>query len=392
MKSENLHHMPAPKLLESRPVIEEVTSPRNTPTLELRGVSKFYGSVTALLPTNLSVAKGEFVTLLGPSGSGKTTLLNIIAGIAQPNSGQVFIGGKEATKTPPNQRGLGMVFQNYALMPHMNVFENIAFPLRIRKLPESEIRRKVTDALELIRLPDIAHRKPHELSGGQQQRISLARCIVYNPAVILMDEPLGALDKKLREQMQLEIKRLHDELGTTMLYVTHDQEEALTMSDRIVLMNKNRIEQVAPPNELYFRPESVFAASFIGDANLFPVTVLKIGREDVTVKSTFGNMISTPPGFAVRPGSCATLLVRPESMQILRDDPLEVINELSGRLIDTIVFGGLVKYHIALADGTRVVAQELNQKGVSRPSPGSDIRLVWGLNDCLLIQTPFEDL
>ena len=226
--------------------------------IELDGVAKSYGDVHALRRTDLSIAKGEFVTLLGPSGSGKSTLLNLIAGMIAPSAGRIVIDGRDATTLPTNQRGLGMVFQNYALMPHMTVFENIAFPLQVRRLPKAEIRRKVAEALDLIQLGHVADRRPRELSGGQQQRVSLARCIVYNPALILMDEPLGALDKKLREQMQLEIKRLHAELGITMLYVTHDQDEALTMSDRIVLMNGGRIEQQGTPDALYFKPETVF--------------------------------------------------------------------------------------------------------------------------------------
>ena len=234
----------------------------------MRGVAKRYGPVVALNAVDLTVRKGEFLTLLGPSGSGKTTLLNVIAGTVAPTTGRLWIGGRDVTDLPSSERRLGMVFQNYALFPHMTIFENVAFPLRVRKLPWTEIKRRVAEALVLVRLPDVGARKPRELSGGQQQRIAIARCLVYNPDLILMDEPLGALDKKLRDQMQLEIKRLHSNLGVTVLYVTHDQEEALVMSDRICLMNAGRIEQLGDPHELYFQPKSVFAADFLGDSNI----------------------------------------------------------------------------------------------------------------------------
>ena len=202
------------------------------PAVRFQQISKMYGSSSALSGIDLDVQRGEFLTLLGPSGSGKTTLLNIIAGLTRPTSGRVFIDDRDATSLPPGERSLGMVFQNYALMPHMTVFENIAFPLRVRKMSNLEVERRVREALDLIRLPEVAKRKPKELSGGQQQRVSLARAVVYRPSIVLMDEPLGALDRKLREQMQLEIKRIHHELGITMVNVTHDQEEALTLSVR----------------------------------------------------------------------------------------------------------------------------------------------------------------
>ena len=206
-------------------------------SLRIRELCKRYGDFVALAPTSLDVAKGEFLTLLGPSGSGKTTLLSLIAGLAHPDEGQILIDNADVTHSPAYDRDIGVVFQTYALFPHMTIEDNIAFPLKMRKLSDAEARRRTAEALETVRLPHVAKRYPRELSGGQQQRIALARCIVYRPAIILMDEPLGALDKKLRDQMQLEIKRIHRELGTTIVYVTHDQEEAMTMSDRIGPMN-----------------------------------------------------------------------------------------------------------------------------------------------------------
>jgi putative spermidine/putrescine transport system ATP-binding protein len=354
--------------------------------IELRKVSRSYGPVVALAEADLSIAKGEFVTVLGPSGSGKTTLLNLVAGMLRPTSGEIFIGGRNATDLPAGKRDLGMVFQNYALMPHMTIYENVAFPLRVRGLPRAEIRRRVHEVLELVRLPGVTARKPRELSGGQQQRVSLARCIVYNPALILMDEPLGALDKKLREQMQLEIKRLHTELGITILYVTHDQEEALTMSDRIVLMNKGRIEQAGSPDELYFRPVSVFAGDFLGDSNLLQGRVSAMG-DMVCVDLGRRSVSAARPAFAPEPGQAVTVLVRPENMTVLGPDDAACENSLRARVVDAIVLGGVIKYHLALPDGTRVVAQELNQIRRRRLERDQEVTLTWRAEDSVLLRS-----
>ena len=224
--------------------------------LRVEGVSKRYGSVVALEPTSLTVAAGEFLTLLGPSGSGKTTLLSLIAGLAELDSGRILLDGHDISRAPAHQRGLGMVFQNYALFPHMSVAENVAFGLQARRLAAADVQQKVQQALAMVRLEALAHRVPRELSGGQQQRVALARALAYQPAIVLMDEPLGALDRNLREEMKFEIARLHRELGTSVVYVTHDQEEALVLSNRICLMNQARVEQVATPQTLYFEPDT----------------------------------------------------------------------------------------------------------------------------------------
>src|SRR5258707_4379987 len=236
--------------------------------LETIGIAKNYGETVALSPTDLSVQAGEFLTLLGPSGSGKTTLLQMISGLVSPTAGRIEIDGRDVTHVEPGRRGIGMVFQSYALFPHMSVWDNVAYGLRMRRKSRAEVRAAVDDALKMVRMSDYAQRFPKELSGGQQQRIALARCFAYRPSVILLDEPLGALDKKLREHMQSEIRRLHKELGATFVYVTHDQDEALTLSDRICLMNQARIEQVGTPVDLYDRPATRFAAGFIGHSNL----------------------------------------------------------------------------------------------------------------------------
>jgi len=355
--------------------------------VELQQVSRRYGAVQALAPVDLQVREGEFVTLLGPSGSGKTTLLNLIAGTVTPSSGRILIRGEDVTHCPPSQRQLGMVFQNYALMPHMTVFENIAFPLRVRRLPKAEIEHKVNEVLKLVRLPDIGPRRPRELSGGQQQRVSLARCIVYNPALILLDEPLGALDKKLREHMQLEIRRLHAELGVTMLNVTHDQDEALSMSDRIVLMNEGRIEQQAAPAELYSAPVSVFAADFLGTSNLITGEVVAVSDEWITLSTGMGEIKC--PASATRParGSQATLLVRPESMDVLAAAASSPAGcaVVDGTLQDLIVLGSVLRYHIRTDQGTELVAQQQNRRGRLSIERGMPVRLAWPVEDGQLL-------
>jgi putative spermidine/putrescine transport system ATP-binding protein len=234
--------------------------------VQLRGVSKRYGSETAVAPLDLTVAAGSFVSFLGPSGSGKTTTLKMISGFERPDEGEVLFGDRDITSLPPEQRGVGVVFQNYSLFPHMSVERNVEFPLRMRGVDRAVRARKVREALELVELPHVARRRPHELSGGQQQRIAIARALVFDPALLLMDEPLGALDRRLRESMQLEIKALHQRLGVTIIYVTHDQEEALAMSDQIVVFNHGRVEQVGTPQEVYDQPRTLFVADFLGES------------------------------------------------------------------------------------------------------------------------------
>ncbi|MGE3371464.1 MAG: ABC transporter ATP-binding protein [Rhizobiaceae bacterium] len=250
-------------------------------SLTLSNVTKFYGSYRAVNDISVDVAEGEFVSFLGPSGSGKTTTLMMIAGFEAPSSGQITLGGRSIESTPPFKRNIGMVFQNYALFPTMTVRANIAFPLRMRRYSHSEITSKVGHAMEMVGLTGFEHRYPKELSGGQQQRVALARALVFQPDLILLDEPLGALDKNLREQMQVELKKMHAQLGITMIYVTHDQVESLTMSDRIVVFNEGRIEQTDRPLELYHKPESAFVASFIGENNLLSGQMRAPGTIDV---------------------------------------------------------------------------------------------------------------
>ncbi|NNU63480.1 ABC transporter ATP-binding protein [Ochrobactrum soli] len=350
--------------------------------IEVKNLTKQYGEFRALDDVSLSIRKGEFVTLLGPSGSGKSSLLNLISGMTSPTSGKITIDGIDATNMPTNQRGLGMVFQNYALMPHMTVFQNIAFPLQVRKIGKEEIRRRVMDVLKLVQLEHVADRRPRALSGGQQQRISLARCIVYNPSIILMDEPLGALDKKLREDMQLEIKRLHAELGVTMLYVTHDQDEALTMSDRIVLMRNGRIEQQGSPSTLYFEPATVFSADFIGSSNLLSGKMTVAGDEkrlDIGLASLAVPQVQAE-AFSV--GAAVVLLVRPENVRVSEADAgVDGRNSLVATVKDTVVLGGVVRHFLTLKDGGEIISQDLNHPGMALPPRGSQVHVTWRYED-----------
>ena len=355
--------------------------------IRVTALTRTYSSFKALDSVDLSVAHGEFVTLLGPSGSGKSTLLNLISGMTEPTSGKIEIDGRDATNQPTNQRGLGMVFQNYALMPHMTVFENVAFPLQVRKIPKSEIEERVRDVLRLIQLEHVADRKPKQLSGGQQQRISLARCIVYRPSIILMDEPLGALDKKLREDMQLEIKRLHADLGITMIYVTHDQEEALAMSDRIVLMRKGRIEQQGKPEELYFRPDTLFTADFLGSSNLLKGTLDPAAR----VLETAHGRLPLPAARSGEPVSGdAVLMIRPELVRLVANDGSETWPGLEAVVRDSIVLGSFVRHYLELPAGKRVIVQEPSGASLSRPGRGSNVRVAWRPDDARLLPTDHD--
>ncbi len=352
--------------------------------LSIRNATKSYGAVTALAGASLELGEGEFLTLLGPSGSGKTTLLMMVAGLVPPTSGEIWIDGKLATYLPPNKRDIGIVFQNYALFPHLTVQENIAFPLRMRRLPEAEIRREVARVLDIVQLPQMAERLPRALSGGQQQRIALARCMVYRPSIILMDEPLGALDRQLRDQMQLEIKDLHGRLGITVLYVTHDQEEAMAMSDRICLMNHGRIEQVGTPQELYFRPRSVFAAEFLGESNILDATVTESGS---TIRLTASDGLALQArhddGVAPPTGAAVKVVVRPESLRLLGAEETSD-NVATGVLKDPVFVGGISRYFVTLPGGTRLSIKQLTVDGVVACA-GDTVRIGWSAAHTLVL-------
>ncbi|MCC8969165.1 ABC transporter ATP-binding protein [Bradyrhizobium brasilense] len=351
--------------------------------IALKGISKTYGPVTALQPVDLNVDKGEFLTLLGPSGSGKTTLLNLIAGATGPTTGTILLDGSDITRMPPRERGIGMVFQNYALMPHMSVFDNVAYPLRVRHQSAKTIHAKVTEALERVGLRGFEHRKPRQLSGGQQQRVGIARCIVYSPAIIMMDEPLGALDKNLREQMQGEIKRLHKDLGTTLIYVTHDQEEALNMSDRICLMNTGQIAQLGTPDELYFQPRSRFVAEFIGESNLIGGRVSNGGRMAIA-----GSTSIAVPGGAWAEGADLLVMVRPERIRIagIEDAIAEGSNVLIGEVASVSFVGGITRVTVRIENGLAITAKMMSERAESRLNPGACVQLCWSPSDLVVLE------
>ncbi|KAA3448239.1 spermidine/putrescine ABC transporter ATP-binding protein [Mesorhizobium sp. SARCC-RB16n] len=352
--------------------------------IELKDISKYFGSLAALHPTKLAVNRGEFLTLLGPSGSGKSTLLNLIAGGSGPSTGSIFLDGRDITRMPPRERGIGMVFQNYALMPHMTVFENVAYPLRARHFDRSAIRAKVTEALDRVGLRGLEDRKPRQLSGGQQQRVGIARCIVYAPAIIMMDEPLGALDKNLREQMQGEIKRLHKDLGTTFIYVTHDQEEALNMSDRICLMSLGAIAQLGTPDDLYFRPRSRFVAEFIGESNIITGRVEGNGRMLVSGNETF-----LVPHEKRSTGSELTVMVRPERVRICGSAESVTTGEnvLDGEVVGTAFVGGTTRVAIQCANGLHMTAKMMSDRLATRPAAGDQVRVCWSSIDTVTLDS-----
>jgi ABC-type Fe3+/spermidine/putrescine transport system ATPase subunit len=309
------------------------------------GVAKSFGSVKALQPTDLDVAAGEFLTLLGPSGSGKTTLLNICAGYIAPSAGRLLIGGRDVTNLPPRRRNMGMVFQNYALFPHLSVFENVAYGLRVRGLARADIERKVAHVLDVVQLGSFGARSVRELSGGQQQRVALARAMVIEPDILLIDEPLGALDRQLRKDVQLEIRRMHVAQPRTTLYVTHDQEEALVMSDRIAVMRAGRIVQIGTGRELYERPADTFVAKFLGESNLLRGEVAAVvgGRARLAVPGLDRPIEGrAAPGVSI--GTRAAALIRPETIRPQRDG-------LPGRVVERVYLGELAAIRLRLAGG-----------------------------------------
>jgi putative spermidine/putrescine transport system ATP-binding protein len=342
--------------------------------LELQGISKRYGAHIAVDALDLSLRRHEFLTFLGPSGSGKTTTLMMVAGLQQPDAGSIILNGRPVDRLPPYRRDIGMVFQHYALFPHMSVRRNVAFPLEMRRLPRAESDRMVGNALRLVGLADLAGRLPRQLSGGQQQRVALARAIVYGPALLLMDEPLGALDKKLREQMQLEIKRVHRERQMSVLYVTHDQEEALTMSDRIAVFNEGRVEQVGTPADLYERPATRFVASFIGETNFFPGIV--VGMDGPTCQVDIaGNRVAATACSDVAMGARIVVAVRPERIR-LHQTPEP--GRFTGTLVDVIYLGNARKYVIRLLDDqTCFVLQQAHAADASGLGRGEIVNLSW---------------
>jgi putative spermidine/putrescine transport system ATP-binding protein len=353
-----------------------VTTPERPLQAKLvtEGISKRYGPAEVLQPTHLNIAAGELMTVLGPSGSGKTTLLQIICGLVEPTSGRLFIDGKDQTHTPAHRRDMGVVFQNYALFPHLTVEENVAFPLQMRRLSAAALKPKVATALKMVGLTDFATRFPRELSGGQQQRVALARCLVYQPALILMDEPLGALDRKLREAMQIEIKRLHRETGATIVFVTHDQEEALALSDRICLMNAGQIEQVGTPQEIYEQPQNTFVADFIGISNVLRGEVSACGHRLITIDGEL-------PIPHTKPAQRGALVIRPEHLTLASNGE----DGLPGTVIETVYAGAETRLLVALPSGTVMTVRRAGSQ--RSPDVGEAVVVSWQPDRARLLAT-----
>ncbi|MCP2339689.1 ABC transporter ATP-binding protein [Actinomadura rupiterrae] len=350
------------------------------PAIELAGVRKEYHAygetVAAVQGVDLAIAQGEFFSLLGPSGCGKTTTMRMVAGFEEPTAGEVYLLGESVTGVPANRRDVNMVFQSYALFPHMSVFENVAFGLRRKRTPKAEITERVTEMLRIVDLTGRERRRPSELSGGQQQRVALARALVNRPRALLLDEPLGALDLKLRQAMQVELKRIQREVGITFVYVTHDQGEALTMSDRIAVMNDGLVEQLGTPREIYERPASKFVAGFIGTSNLLAGDAVESGGGTSVLKHGDGGRIEVGREFAT--GDKVELTVRPEKMQITADEPGDGLCRVHGKVSEVVYLGTSTNYNVTTDGGADVVVfvqNAMNAEDVARR--GDTVWLSW---------------
>ena len=350
--------------------------------VEFRNVTKRFGNFLAVDDFSLTVEKGRFVTLLGSSGSGKTTSLMMLAGFMTPSSGSIYLDGRDVTELAPHRRNIGLVYQNYALFPHMTVAANVGFPLKMRNVAKDEIARRVKATLQKVRLDGFAERFPAQLSGGQQQRVALARAMVFEPAILLMDEPLGALDKNLREEMQVEIKRIQQEAGITTIYVTHDQEEAMSMSDNVVVMSKGRIEQAAPPAELYEHPRNAFIAHFIGSANVIPGTV-RIEGGQKTFLSDDGAAIPLSAGLSVADGARKAAVIRPERVGFATADDKVTLRVT----IESVLYGGTMIRYLTRAGSQRIDVVVVNSGDAPR-QPGEAAYLTWDPKDFLLVEAP----
>ena len=344
--------------------------------IRLDRISKVYGPVTAVRDVTVDIGAGEFFTLLGPSGSGKTTLLQVVAGFSTPSSGEVFIDGVAMSAVPPQRRDLGMVFQSYALFPHLSVFENVAFPLRVRRADRRAIQRQVEAALGLVRLEGLANRMPRQLSGGQQQRVAVARALVFEPRALLMDEPLGALDKKLREEMQLELKQLHRQVGATFVYVTHDQEEALRISDRIAVMRAGAIEQVGAPQAMYEAPSSAFVAEFLGTSNFVRGVVREIrGTGDCVIETRGGGRLVGSASGPLTRGQLAVASIRPERIRLEEESAAEAV--ATGCIEEVIYTGEATLCRVHTDAYGSLLAKEQNRGAYGSRREGDRVALCW---------------
>jgi len=358
------------------------------PVVVLDNVSKVFSEFVALEETSFSIGEGEFFSMLGPSGCGKTTTLRMIAGFEAPTSGRILLQGEDVSSTPPYRRDVNTVFQQYALFPHMDVRENISYGLKSKKVDRSEIPRRVDDMLEIVRLTEFADRKPSQMSGGQQQRVALARALVNMPKALLLDEPLGALDLKLRQTMQLELKRIQREVGITFIFVTHDQEEALTMSDRIAVMNRGRVEQIGSPVEIYDNPASTFVAGFIGSANLWSVQVMSANAAGSTVRIGDVSMPGPAAPDGVPAGSPATLMVRPERMRVTREEPETGWTGAPGTISSLVFQGPVVRFELVMANGSVAVAHVAARQRFPLLAVGERVWVIWEPEAAVLLPPP----
>ena len=349
--------------------------------LELQGIQKRFGDVFAVEDFNLAAERGEFVSFLGPSGCGKTTTLRMIAGFEQPTAGSIVVDGADISRKPPNQRNVGMVFQSYALFPNMTVAGNIGFGLKVRRVPKDNIRRKVDELLKLINLPDKGNRYPYQLSGGQQQRVALARALAIEPQVLLLDEPLSALDAKIRVALRKEIRSIQRQLGITTVYVTHDQEEALSLSDRVVVMSEGRIEQIGTPAEIYNFPATPFVASFVGTLNLIAATVVDAASGRLAIEGQ--EIRAAKPVTEGRNGGTVTLALRPESIEL---GEAGGSNRLRGSVEDVSFLGSIVRIRIRLSpDGTTISLDTFNDPHLTPPAIDETVTVSFPPEACLVI-------
>lgn len=361
---------------------ESVVGPE---VIGLRGVSKTFGDFTAVHDADFGINAGEFFSMLGPSGCGKTTILKMIAGFERPSTGRILLNGVDVSAVPPHKRNVNTVFQQYALFPHMDVSDNVAFGLRAKKRPEVEVAQRVKEMLEVVRLSEMASRRPQQLSGGQQQRVALARALVNMPSALLLDEPLAALDLKLREAMQIELKRIQTEVGITFVFVTHDQGEALTMSDRIAVMDEGRVEQIGTPEEIYNRPSTLFVAGFIGSANLLPGTVTGRDGEFWVVELSAGLTVRAEAGHEPHVGDRVSVMLRPERLHPVAEKPTEGAG-LLGTVSSVIFHGAWLRVQLRLADGTEVVAEADADTDLPSLRPGQQHWVSWAQSAAYLLR------
>ena len=357
------------------------------PIVKFQNVQKSYDGETLVVKSlNLDIASGEFLTLLGPSGSGKTTTLMMLAGFEPATYGEIFLKGQPINQVPPHKRGIGMVFQNYALVPHMTVEENLAFPLKVRGMDKAEVQARVRKSLDMVELGNFGNRRPGQLSGGQQQRVAVARALIFEPVLVLMDEPLGALDKNLREQMQYEIKHLHERLGITVVYVTHDQSEALTMSDRIAVFNDGVIQQLSTPDELYEKPCNAFVAQFIGENNKLPGVVTQMGANGkCKVRLSTGDVVAASAVAVKNTGENALLSLRPERVSI-NPDKGSCDTEVKGVIEEVIYLGDHIRIRAAAAGTSDFIVKVQNSIGRKPFKKGDKLNFGWSATDCLALE------